>query len=152
MSKPHRISAGGLIFKGKAVLLVSYRDSRSAQTYLVGPGGKLEDAENVVQAVVRETMEETGITVRPHRVVAIEDLITTDYKMIKVWMVCDFVEGDVRKTIEAEKEGIIAADWYTREQLTDQVVFPSLLTERDWDRLRSGTGEVECLPSRRAKF
>jgi len=152
MSKPHRISAGGLIFKGNAVLLVRYRDSHSAQTYLVGPGGKLEDDENVIQAVIRETMEETGITVRPLRVVAIEDLITTHYKMIKVWMACDFVEGVVHKTAEAEKEGIIAADWYTREQLTDDVVFPSLLMEQDWERLRSGTDAVECLPSRRAKF
>jgi 8-oxo-dGTP pyrophosphatase MutT (NUDIX family) len=152
MAKPHRIAAGGLIFKGNAVLLVRYRDSRSAQTYLVGPGGKLEDDENVVQAVIRETMEETRIAVRPLRVVAIEDLITTHYKMIKIWMACDFVKGEIRKTVEAEKEGIIAADWYTRVQLTDDVVFPFLLMEQDWERLRSGTDEVVCLPSRRAKF
>ena len=152
MGKPHRISAGGLIFKDKAVLLVRYRDSRSDLTYLVGTGGKLEADENVVQAVIRETMEEAGITIRPLRVVAIEDLITSHSKLIKVRMVRDFIEGKVRKTVEAEKEGIIAADWYTREQLTDEVVFPSLLMEQDWERLRCGKDEVVCPPSTRIKF
>jgi 8-oxo-dGTP pyrophosphatase MutT (NUDIX family) len=59
MGKAHRIAAGGLIFKGDKVLLVRYRDSGSSQTFLVGPGGKLEDDENILQAIIRETKEET---------------------------------------------------------------------------------------------
>ena len=152
MSKPHRISAGGLTFKGNEVLLVRYRDTSSTVTYLVGPGGALEDDENVVQAVIRETKEETGVTVRPLRVVVIEDLLTSHYKMIKIWMVCEFVEGEVRKTREAEKEKIIAAAWFNRDQLAGEVVFPSLLMEQDWEQLRTGIGQVECLPSRQARF
>jgi len=152
MSKPHRIAAGGLTFKGNEVLLVRYRDSGSTVTYLVGPGGALEDDENVVQAIIRETKEETGVTVRPLRVVAIEDLLTSRYKMIKVWMVCEFVEGEVRKTREAEKEKIIAAAWFNRDQLAGEMVFPSLLMEQDWEQLRTGTEKVECLPSRKARF
>ena len=55
MNRPHRIAAGGLIFKSDMVLLVRYRDANGG-TYLVGPGGKLKDDENVAQAIVRETM------------------------------------------------------------------------------------------------
>ena len=73
MSKPRRIAAGGITFKGDTVLLVRYRQSDNSGTYLVGPGGALEDNENVVQAIIRETKEETGIAVKPKRVVAIED-------------------------------------------------------------------------------
>lgn len=152
MSKPHRIAAGGITFKGNTVLLVRYRHRNYAGTYLVGPGGGLEDNENVVQAIIRETKEETGITVLPKRVVAIEDLMCLAFKMIKVWMVCDIVEGEVQQTEGAEKENIIEAAWFTRDQLAHEVVFPPSLMQHDWEEFQAETGQVECLPSRTTSF
>ena len=151
MSKAHRIAAGGLIFRDDAVLLVRYRDA-SGRTYLVGPGGKLKDDENVVQAIVRETTEETNVRVQPNRVVIIEDLICTSFKMIKVWMICEVVGGEISRTYGAEKEGIIEAAWYTMTQLAGEIVFPPPLIKHDWDLLRSENWQVECLPTRKADF
>jgi ADP-ribose pyrophosphatase YjhB (NUDIX family) len=151
MSKPHRIAAGGMTFRGNAVLLVRYRNTDGG-TYLVGPGGALRDDENVIQAIVRETREETAVTVRPKRVVVIEDLVCSRFKMSKVWMICEVVEGEVRGTEEAEKEGIIEAAWYTRDQLANEVVFPAALIQHDWAQLRSEHWQVKCLPSRKANF
>lgn len=152
MSKPHRIAAGGITFKGNAVLLVRYRNSNNSDTYLVGPGGALEERENVIQAIIRETKEETGITVKPIRVAAIEDLICSRYKMIKVWMVCEFVDGEIQHTQEADQENIIEAAWFTRDQLTQEVVFPTPLMQHEWEELRSETWQTVCLPSRTAGF
>jgi 8-oxo-dGTP pyrophosphatase MutT (NUDIX family) len=151
MSKAHRIAAGGLIFRDDAVLLVRYRDANGG-TYLVGPGGKLEEEENVVQAIVRETMEETNIRVQPKRVVIIEDLICTRFKMIKVWMICEVVEGNICKTDGAKEEGIIKAAWFTKSQLAGEIVFPLALVQHDWDQLWSENWQVECLPTRKAIF
>jgi len=151
MSKAHRIAAGGLIFRDDAVLLVRYRDANRG-TYLVGPGGELKEDENAVQAIVRETMEETNIKVQPKRVVIIEDLICTSYKMIKVWMICEVVEGNISRTDEAEKEGIIQTAWYTKAQLAGEVVFPPPLIQHDWDQIRSENWQVVCLPTRKADF
>jgi hypothetical protein len=72
--------------------------------------------------------------------------------MIKVWMVCEIVEGEVHKTEAAEKENIIEAAWFTRDQLASEVVFPPSLLQHDWEEFRSETGHVECLPSRRTSF
>jgi 8-oxo-dGTP diphosphatase len=152
MSKPHRIAAGGITFKDNRVLLVRYCASNNAGTYLVGPGGALEDGENVVQAIIRETKEETGIIVQPKRVIAIEDLMCSAFKMIKVWMVCEIVEGEVQKTAEAEKENILEAAWFTRDQLAREVVFPPSLMQHDWEEFQTEIGQVECLPSREASF
>jgi ADP-ribose pyrophosphatase YjhB (NUDIX family) len=151
MSKAHRIAAGGLIFKDDAILLVRYRNANGG-TYLVCPGGELEEDENAVQAIVRETMEETKVRVQPKRVVIIEDLVCISFKMIKVWMVCEVVEGNISKTDKAEKEGIIEAAWYTKAQLAGEVVFPPPLIQHDWDQLRSKNWQVECLPTRKADF
>jgi len=151
MSKPHRIAAGGLTFKDDMVLLVRYRDHHGG-TFLVGPGGGLEDDESVVQAIVRETLEETGVLVRPQRVLLIEDLICSQYKMGKLWMLCDVVAGDVRRTAAAELEGIIHAGWFTRAQLAGEVVFPPPLMQYNWDQLRSERWQVVCLPSRKTDF
>ena len=152
MSKPHRISAAGIIFKGNTVLLVRYHNLNNAGTYLVGPGGALEDNENIIQAIIRETKEETGVTVAPKRVVAIEDLMCSRFKMIKIWMVCEIIEGEVHKTEDAEKEGIIESSWFTKDQLASEVVFPRLLMKHDWEQFRADTWQVECLPSRKANF
>jgi 8-oxo-dGTP diphosphatase len=152
MKKPHRISAGGIVFKGNTVLLVRYRNSGKEGTYLVCPGGRLEDNENIIQAIIRETKEETGVTVEPKRVVAIEDLICSRFKMIKIWMVCEIVDGQVHKTREAEQEGIIEAAWFTKDQLANEVVYPSPLMQHDWDQFGTGTWQVECLPSQKTGF
>jgi 8-oxo-dGTP diphosphatase len=146
MGKLQRIAAGGLIFKDERVLLVRYR-APDKSTYLVGPGGGLEQSENILQAIIREVQEETGITVAPQRVVVIEDLQTPRYKMIKVWMVCDFVAGAVHPTKEAETEGIIEAAWFTKEQLTGEVVYPSPLMQHNWNEFQSETWQVEIMPS-----
>ena len=87
MSKQHRIAAGGLIFKGDAILLVRYCDGGGG-TYLVGPGGALKDHENVIQAIVREVQEETDVTVQPKRVVIIEDLLSEESKVYRTGAVC----------------------------------------------------------------
>ena len=151
MKKPHRIAAGGLVFRDEAVLLVRYRNG-SGGTYLVGPGGALEDDENVVQAIVRETFEETSVTVQTKRVAAIEDLMCPRFKMIKVWMICHVVAGEVRRTKGAEAEGIIQVGWFTRAQLAGEVVFPSPLRQYDWRTLCGETWQVLCLPCRNADF
>ena len=129
-----------------------YRNTNAAGTYLVGPGGKLEDDENILQAVIRETKEETGVIVSPKRVVAIEDLICSHFKMIKVWMVCGVIGGEVHKTQAAQKEGIIEASWFTKDQLINEVVFPSTIMQHDWEQIRAETLQVECFPSRTANF
>lgn len=151
MGKAHRTAAGGLTFQDDVVLLVRYQRS-NGETYLVGPGGALKDEENVIQAITRETEEETGLIVQPDRVVAIEDLLCARFKMIKVWMTCQVVDGELRDTKEGEKEGIIEVGWFTKEQLNGEVVFPALLMEHDWDQLQSEQWSVECLPSRTAEF
>lgn len=74
---PRRMAAGGIILSDDATLLLRY--GTGPDSYLVGPGGAVGQAENVEQAVVRETIEETGGGVHPRRVFRIEDLKCSRY-------------------------------------------------------------------------
>jgi 8-oxo-dGTP diphosphatase len=148
MELPHRIAAGGLVFREDSILLVRYRGIREGETFLAAPGGGLRNDENIAQAVVREIREETGITVAPRRLLAIEDIRFPELKMIKLWMLCDLREGELRRTEDAVREGILETAWFPRDRLAGESVHPELVLRRDWDILRHGESPVEILPSR----
>ncbi len=151
MTLPHRIAAGGIILRDDSILLVRYRNADES-TYLVGPGGALESQEHVFQAIARETLEETGVVVRPHKLIAVEDLICSRYKMVKIWALCEFISGGIQKTQGAEDEGIIDAGWFTKANLADEVVFPTILMQHDWKSFSSRQWQAQCLPTQRANF
>ena len=148
---PYRIAAGGIILRDDAILLVRY-GATGGGSYLVAPGGALDWGENAVQAIIRETMEETGVMVRPRRVLWIEDLRCSRFKMCKTWMLCDIVSGDVLPTDGARAEGITEAGWFKKGQLENEVVYPPPIMQHDWDEFRSDNWEAQCLPSRVADF
>lgn len=147
--KPHRIAAGAIVIREAKVLLVRYRDAQGA-TYLVAPGGGVEDHESVADAAIREVREETGICVETEHVVAVEDLLCTSFKMCKIWLLCRFISGDVRLTDEARFEGIVEARWYDRSDLNTETVYPVLLKEVDWSLMSDGTWQAYALPIRSA--
>lgn len=101
---------------------------------------------------MREAWEETGIRVRPHRVLWIEDLERDRFKMCKIWMLCDLVGGEVMPTDGARAEGIIEAGWFRKDQLGGETVYPPPLTQHYWSEFRSNAREARCLPSRIADF
>src|SRR4030042_4742280 len=97
MTLKHRIAAGGITFRQNEVLLVRYTDGNGG-TYLAAPGGAVEDHENIIQAIIRETKEETNVIVKPKREVIIEDLTCLEFKMSTVWLICDNIQGVLKRT------------------------------------------------------
>jgi len=67
-------------------------------------------------------------------------------------MVCDIVDGEVHNTDGAEKEGVIEAAWFTRDQLISEEVFPPSLMQHDWKELQAEIGQIERLPARTTSF
>jgi 8-oxo-dGTP pyrophosphatase MutT (NUDIX family) len=61
-------AARAIVVANGAVLLIERH--RAGKHYFVFPGGKLESGETVTAALVREVEEETGLIVRPERLVA----------------------------------------------------------------------------------
>ena len=71
-----RIRVGAICRNRDQVLLVEHE--KEAQRYFLLPGGGVSRGEPTGEAVVREVLEETGIRVRPRRVVGICESIFPD--------------------------------------------------------------------------
>jgi 8-oxo-dGTP diphosphatase len=115
------IGVGAVVIDSGKVLLV-----RRGQEPLKGewslPGGALELGETLQQGVVREVLEETGLTVVPGGIVEVLDRITQDelsgrirYHYVLVDFLCRVTGGTLRGGSDAEE-----ARWVTQEEWREQ--------------------------------
>lgn len=151
MERKHRISAGAIIIKDNKMLLVRYKNN-SGGTLLAGPGGGVNNEEGLTQAVIREVKEETGIDIVPDRILCVEDLYSRKYRMVKIWFLCEVAGGKLERTRGAIDETIIEAKWYTKKALKNEVVYPRIIMEYDWESFVKNNWQVKYLESKYADF
>jgi 8-oxo-dGTP diphosphatase len=127
------IGVGAVVIDGGKVLLV-----RRGQEPLKGewslPGGALELGETLEQGVVREVLEETGLTVVPAGIVEVLDRISTEelsgrirYHYVLVDFLCHVAGGALRSGSDAdEARWVVQEEWQQNEYrlapLTVQVI------------------------------
>lgn len=153
MRRTHRISAGAIVLEQGKVLLVRYNEG-DGNTFLAAPGGRAHMREGLPKAAIREVREETGLEVNPYpcRVLFVEELLSRKHRHIKIWLLCSLVRGELTRTKEAKKEGIIEVRWYSKGELASEVVYPSLLRTTDWQAFLDKTWESRYLELRKANF
>lgn len=147
----HRIAAAGIILNRGRVLLVRY-DDKKRKSFLVGPGGGVKIKESIPQALIREVKEETGLKVKPCKMLFVEDVLFWDYRMIKVWFLCKIVDGQLVETQEAKDEGIVEVGWYKKDQLQNEIVYPQILIDVDWKEFSKKNWELRYLELKNASF
>lgn len=151
LMKEFRLAAAGIVLHEDNVLLVRYKNPTS-ETFLVGPGGGVFPEEDLYSGLKREVLEETGLLVTPGRMVLVEDLLSSKYRVIKIWFTCSIVGGNLSKTEEAAIEGIVDVSWYTKKQLQNEIVYPEIIKSVDWNELLSENFETKYLPLKKANF
>jgi len=132
-------------------LLVRYNDLQG-KSYLVGPGGGVEDDESIIKALTREVKEETGLEVNPSKILFIEDLVSSKYRFVKIWFLCEPVGGQLMNTQDAIDEGIIEAGWYRKEKLESETVYPPIIMDINWRGFFEDNWEAKYLGLRYADF
>ena len=101
---------GGVIFSGRNVLLVRRRNEPSKDMWGL-PGGVVELGERVEDAIVREVEEETGLRVKPLRLLTVLDSIRRDgegrirFHYILSEFLCEEVEGELKASTDASDAG-----------------------------------------------
>ena len=115
-----------MIVRGRDVLLVR-RGSEPLRGRWSVPGGKVLWGERLQDAVVRETREETAVTVAPRDVLLVLELIEGaeapgGHHFVVVDYRCDYVAGEVHAGSDAE-----AAAWVARDDLGGYDLTESML-------------------------
>lgn len=106
-----------MVFRGDEVLLIE-RGTEPLKGWWTLPGGMLEVGERLEAAVVREVMEETGLSVKPKAVAAIFERIMpdaegrTEYHYVIIDYLCELEGGTLRAASD-----VAAAEWVKVDEL-----------------------------------
>lgn len=148
----HRISVGALVVHQNKILMVNHR-RKDRYDFWVAPGGGIKNIESMEEAVTREVIEETGFKVSVGKLLYIEEMYEPSLRMIKFWYQCEIISGQLDcSSEEAKAEYIVDCKFISREELANNIVFPSVLLGNFWDRLDKQHVIPEHLPLREMKF
>jgi ADP-ribose pyrophosphatase YjhB (NUDIX family) len=120
------VGVGGVVVREGRVLLI-----RRGKPPLLGrwmiPGGTVELGETLVEALVREMEEETGLRVEPRQVLTVLDRIERDggsvaYHFVIIDYLCEWLSGDARAGSDA-----LEVAWVSPEELPAYDLTPKAL-------------------------
>ena len=134
----HRIAAGVIVEDEGRILLVRHRKP-GVYDFWVAPGGGAEGDEDPMTTAKREVREECGLEVEPLRIAYIEEFTNPEMRECKIWFVGRAIGGHLDTSrIEATREHIVEAAWWSREEFDGKTVFPPMLHRDYWADKQSG--------------
>jgi len=126
-----RVSAKAVVVVEGRVLLLRHRDS-DGDWYAL-PGGGQRHGETLHEAVERECREETGITVRPGRLLFVRDYIAANHEFsgkdrgahqIELMFECEPAGAEHATLGRAPDEMQTGVDWVELSELGDLRMYP----------------------------
>lgn len=105
-----KIDTRGVIFKKNKILLTHENDG----TWSL-PGGWCDVLQSVASNTIKEVKEETGLDVKPNRIIAVQDRNKHNkpifaYGICKIFVLCDLLGGEFVPNIETTEIGYFSLD------------------------------------------
>jgi len=125
----HIVAVGGLVraSEGRVLMILSPRRDWEF------PGGQVEEGEDLVTALQREVLEETGITVTVGKLAGVYSNVKSHIVMFD--FLCEFVSGDLQTSQESP-----VVEWVEADEALRRIIRP-VIRDRMRDMLEF-TGEV----------
>lgn len=97
------------------------------------PGGRMEFGETSEETLRREILEETGLTVKPIKLLDTWNLIREDYQIAGIIYLCQLEEGEVRLSDEHDAYRWIGTDMESLQLMYN--VFRIKMANWNWDEI-----------------
>ena len=117
ISRLPRITVAAVVPNGNRYLLVEERIDQ--RLVLNQPAGHLDPNESLIDAVIRETREETAWAVRPVGLIGIYQLLLPQVHFVRMTFLCEALEHDSKQALDTE---IVRTHWLTRDEIASHVV------------------------------
>ena len=111
------LSVGAILVRDGEVLIVKRGAEPGLGRWSV-PGGAVELGESIEDAIKRETVEETGLTVSPSKLVGYHEYVGRDadrsirFHYVIVYWQCEYVEGEAEPSSDVDE-----TEWVDFEEL-----------------------------------
>jgi len=133
----------------KEVLLVLHRNPVTGEEWWTLPGGRLENEESAIEAIIRETKEECGIECELKSLIYVREFIEEhiqghDEKVhhVELYFTAEVDNYDIETGVDPEldEQCIVESRFMSKEEIesTKISVYPEILRDRFWDDLESG--------------
>lgn len=139
MEHTHFVSVAGLVRNSLGQILL-VNSPRRGWEY---PGGMVEPGESLQDALHREILEESGVTVRITGFFGVSKNIQKD--IVNLDFLCEYVSGTLRTSAESTEVA-----WFSPEDALEAATFP--LTRHRLANMLAAAGEMYCLGFRRDPF
>lgn len=127
-----RVRANGILIHQNSVLLVQLKTPILDYPYWMPPGGGVEFGETLQEAVKREVIEETGISVQVNELWYVHDYINIPWHAIEFYFKCSYVSGEllVGSDPETVRQYILDSAFVSLEEFKRLTIKPEFLKEQ----------------------
>lgn len=142
----HRISAAGVVLRGGQLLMVHHRQPGAYDSW-VPPGGGLQGHKSILQAAEREVHEETGLIVCAERILYLQELVDSESRICKSFVLCHEVGGALSRThlVDDEPDTVVESCFMTSSQMAALDVRPPVFCDEFWQDVRREDRSVRHL-------
>ena len=145
----HSIRAAALVVDDDRLLLVQNQHPVTGFEFWIPPGGGLENDESIYECAIRETREETGLTVTLGSILYIGEFLDLeiDCHYIEVFILASGFEGKLSNDNwqPAERNFIKSINFLSRHEMSGLNVSPDVLKNEFWDVIKADVKPVTYL-------
>ena len=117
--KPHLTIALIIEYEGRFLMVEEFQDT--GERCFGIPAGHVDAKESILEAAVREGLEETGCAIELEHLVGIYDYVKEKDTIIRFTFKARLKDNDPTKAHPADPDGdILAVHWMTREEINNR--------------------------------
>ncbi|MBI4895279.1 MAG: NUDIX hydrolase [Candidatus Aenigmarchaeota archaeon] len=122
------ITVGAIIIKEDKVLLVKHTEKSHHKSGIYGlPSGRPEPSEDLLEALIREVKEETGLDVKKSDLIRLNHLWFAEIERKdgkKIWSIIPFIAKKFSGSLSADNETI--PEWISIDELDKLDLLPNV--------------------------